>query len=154
MANTKDSPEKLWHLPSFDTHDGSSRSSKSPTKDQLKPPTAEEINAIRTSAFEEGKAEGVQQGLKDGLVQAEKNYQLLQQSFNHLMDSFSEPLNFFDLPHFQLPFEPVEIIGSQSGNQNNYAQEPGSPPKRGLNKQLKCGRLRIPNAIVVGGLYF
>ncbi len=92
MANTKDSPEKLWHLPSFDTHDGSSRSSKSPTKDQLKPPTAEEINAIRTSAFEEGKAEGVQQGLKEGLVQAEKNYQLLQQSFNHLMDSFSEPL--------------------------------------------------------------
>ncbi len=76
-----------WTLPSFD---GGAPAKKVPSKakdEQPKLPTAVEIEAIRKSAFEEGK----QQGYQAGLEQAQSELKQMKQEFSNIMLHLEKP---------------------------------------------------------------
>lgn len=77
---------KRWELPSFDS--GMSQTGHS-SKDKSvpKPPTAQEIAAIRQAAFDEGK----QEGYESGLQQAQAELSKMKQEFDALMHQMEKP---------------------------------------------------------------
>ena len=77
---------KRWELPSFDS--GQSPGTRSQqNKGVPKPPTAQEIAAIRQAAFDEGK----QDGYESGLQQAQAELTKMKQEFDALMHQMEKP---------------------------------------------------------------
>ncbi len=76
-----------WTLPSFDGGVPRKTASAKAKDEQPKLPTAEEIEAIRQSAFEEGK----QQGYQAGLEQAQSELKQMKQEFSNIMLQLEKP---------------------------------------------------------------
>ncbi|NVJ60344.1 MAG: flagellar assembly protein FliH [Gammaproteobacteria bacterium] len=75
-----------WEMPEFDSEPGKGRRNQV-GEDVVAPPTAEEIAQIRQSAFDDGRQEGYEEGIKN----AQQELLTMQQQFNFLMGQLAEP---------------------------------------------------------------
>ncbi|WP_144395174.1 flagellar assembly protein FliH [Pleionea sediminis] len=87
MSDDDQRRSEPWELPSFDKKREVKKDVEE-EEEQLSLPTAEEIEAIRQSAFDEGK----EQGYKIGMQQAQQEIKIMKTEFSKIMELLEQPL--------------------------------------------------------------